>query len=61
MECKAIGILTTEHEGGRFNRYIVECKDAIRRPIDEVRADLIDTLWNVKLQKRKRGCKPILI
>ena len=36
----------------RFNRYIVECKDRRRSSTCPIRfADLIDTLWNVKLDE----------
>ena len=31
-----------------FNRYIVECKDTLRKLKDALDKDLIDTLWNVK-------------
>ena len=33
-----------------FNRYIVECKVAVHPFLYRGREDLIDTLWNVKLQ-----------
>ena len=35
-----------------FNRYIVECKEHGSVQIVEIKLDLIDTLWNVKLLRR---------
>ena len=39
----------------RFNRNIVECKDAIRFTSALMNWDLIETLWNVKLQEYDAG------
>ena len=52
MECKAEPALHHESEDHRFNRDIVECKG--RRFFEGIREklDLIETLWNVKVDAK---------
>ena len=49
MECKVLDGLFSRPLNQRFNRDIVECKDVNSEYAVALTEDLIETLWNVKM------------